>query len=393
MRDVCLIVEGAYPRVTGGVAAWVHQLVSGLPELSFSVLSLVPADGVELPVVYAAPPGVEVIEVPFDFEHGRDTRAVEAAAPDAAAYHAASTGFAGAVGARVAAARNRPSLLTEHGVAWNEARHGALVGDGYKHGPHGRAAAAIDRRAWAELHEGLAREAYAGAAAITGVSPWTVRLQRSLGARSTLLANGVPLPAAAAAGEPAAAGERAAERAGRAPRIGFVGRVAPVKDVVTFLRACRLVADELPGAEFVVVGPLHHHPLYSERCIAEVARLGLGDRVEFVGEADPGPWYATLDALVLTSVSEAQPLVALEAMAAGVPVVATAVGGCPELIGGAGLLTRPGDPRSTAAAVLRVLGDAELHDRLVAAGRARVDSSHRLDRVLAGYSALYRTAA
>ena len=387
MRDVCVIVEGAYPRVTGGVSAWVHQLVSGLPELSFSVLSLVPAGGAALPVAYAPPAGVEIVEVPFDLEDGSDTRAVEAAAPDAAIYHAASTGFAGVVGARVGTARNRPSLLTEHGVAWNEARHGMITGCNPHPYVNGRAAAAVDRRAWAELHEGLAREAYAGAAAITGVSPWTVRLQRSLGGRSTLLANGVPLQASAlACAEPG-------EQARRAPRIGFVGRVAPVKDVLTFLRACRLVADELPGAEFVIVGPLHHHPAYSDRCSEEAARLGLGERVDFVGEADPGPWYATLDALVLTSVSEAQPLVALEAMAAGVPVIASAVGGCPELIGGVGLLTRPRDPRSTADAVLRVLGDAELRGRLVAAGRARVEGSHSLDRVLSGYSALYRAAA
>lgn len=387
MRDICVIVEGAYPRVTGGVSVWVDQLVRGLPELSFSVLSLVREGADALPAAYAPPPGVEIVEVPFDSAHGRGTRAVEEAAPDAAVYHAASTGFAGAVGARVAASRNRSCVLTEHGVAWNEARIGLYAGCG----PHGRvsggAGGPVDRRAWAELHEGLAREAYAGATAITGVSPWTVRLQRSLGASSTLLANGVSLQV------PALAGARASEPLRRAPRIGFVGRVAPVKDVLTFLRACRLVADAHPDAEFVVVGPLHQHPAYSERCIDEAARLGLGNRVEFVGEADPAPWYATLDALVLTSVSEAQPLVALEAMAAGVPVIATAVGGCPELIAGAGLLTRPRDPRSTADAILRVLGDTELRDRLVTAGRARVEESHSLDRILAGYSALYRAAA
>ena len=347
MRDVCLIVEGAYPRVTGGVSAWVQQLVNGLPEVSFSVLSLVPEGGAELPVAYAPPAGVEIIEVPFAYDCRGGTRAVEDAAPEAAAYHAASTGFAGAVGARVAAARNRSSLLTEHGVAWNEARHGLLTGCRPHPHPHGSGAAAVDRHAWAAMHEGLAREAYAGASVVTGVSPWTVRLQRSLGARSTVLANGVAAPVVAPAVRDAG------DHLERTPRIGFVGRVAPVKDVITFLRACRLVADEVPAAEFVVVGPLHHHPGYSERCLDEAARLGRGERVSFLGETDPGPLYPTFSALVLTSVSEAQPLVALEAMAAGVPVIATAVGGCPELIGGSGLLTRPRDPQSTADAILR----------------------------------------
>jgi glycosyltransferase involved in cell wall biosynthesis len=231
----------------------------------------------------------------------------------------------------------------------------------------------------------MAREAYEAATTVTGVSPWTVRLQESLGARSLLLQNGVAAPTALAGA--------AAVRPAAGPRIGFVGRVAPVKDIVTFLRAGRLVVDEVPGAELVVVGPLHHHPLYAERCIDEARRLGIEQNVTFVGEADPGPWYPTFDALVLTSVSEAQPLVALEAMAAGVPVVATAVGGCVDLIGGAGLLTPSRDPRATARAVVRLLSDPALHARAAAAGRERVESAHRLDQMVGGYETLYHRVA
>jgi glycosyltransferase involved in cell wall biosynthesis len=90
---------------------------------------------------------------------------------------------------------------------------------------------------------------------------------------------------------------------------------------------------------------------------------------------------------------EAQPLVALEAMAAGVPVVATAVGGCPELLSGCGLLTPASDPRATAAAVLRLLRSPALHARLAEAGRRRAHRRHAPARMLAAFTELYEAAA
>ena len=386
MRDVCLIVEGTYPRVTGGVAEWVHQLTSNLPAVSFSVVSLAAEDSSLLAPAYALPANVELVELPFDFDRPDVTRAVEGLLPEAAVYHAAATGAAGVLGARVAQARGRRSILTEHGVAWEEARFSPRAAC-HHHRASARTLDSARQSAWFDLYRRLAVEAYDTAHAVTGVSPWTVRLQRSLGARARLLENGVAVPgsfaAAAGAGSvPPAAG----------PRVGFVGRVAAVKDVVTFVRACSLIAAEVPGAEFVVVGPLHHQPLYAERCIEEARRLGLGERISFVGAADPQPWYATFDALVLTSVSEAQPLVALEAMAAGVPVVATAVGGVPELLAGVGLLTPARDPRATARAVVRLLSDRSLHASLAAAGRAHVEAAHGVERMVTAYESLYRSA-
>lgn len=391
MHDVCLIVEGAYPRVRGGVAEWVQQLTSTLPDLSFSVVSLTGESVSDLKPAYRPAANVEVLELPFEHARPDQTRELEALLPEAAVYHAASTGAAGVLGARVAKARGRGSVLTEHAVAWEEARRSKI--SSCRGGIHGRAdLPALDQVAWYDLHRGLAVEAYEGAHAVTGVSPSTVRLQRSLGASARLLQNGVTLHAAGGSTAGAAAGS-AAVPAPLGPRVGFVGRVDPVKDVVTFLRACRLVADEVPGAEFAVVGPLHHSPLYAERCIEEARTLGLGASVMFTGEADPQPWYATFDALVLTSVSEAQPLVLLEAMAAGVPVVSTAVGGCPELLAGAGLLTPVGDPRATARAVTRLLSDRDLHATLAAAGKARAHAAHGVERMAAQYEALYRSVA
>jgi glycosyltransferase involved in cell wall biosynthesis len=97
--------------------------------------------------------------------------------------------------------------------------------------------------------------------------------------------------------------------------------------------------------------------------------------------------------VALTSLSEAQPLVALEAMGAGVPVVSTAVGGCAETIAGAGLLTPARSPRATADALLRLADDRDLRERLGAAGRRRVALRHRPQDVHGAYRALYEQLA
>jgi glycosyltransferase involved in cell wall biosynthesis len=360
MSDVALVVEGSYPYVTGGVSAWTQQLIAGLPHVSFSVVNL----GEGGTPRYARPSNlVEIVDVEVD-ERGSAT----AALPEALVYHALATGSAGAAAAQAAAERGRPFVLSEHGLAWLEARHGIV---GCK-GPKGVVNA--------PLVEAQARRAYHDADVVTAVCRWSAARQRELGARG-----GRVIRNAAVAAEPTVACEPGA------PLIGFVGRVVPVKDVLTFLEACRLVADELPAARFVAIGPRDQDPEYAERCVARADALGLD--VLFTGETNPTEWYPRLDALVLTSRSEAQPLVALEAMAAGVPVVATAVGGCRELLAGRGLVTRPGDPAATADAVLRLLRDHSLRCLVVEAARRRVKEEHDAGTMLGAFASIYEAAA
>jgi glycosyltransferase involved in cell wall biosynthesis len=127
--------------------------------------------------------------------------------------------------------------------------------------------------------------------------------------------------------------------------------------------------------------------------LALAGSLGLGEQLVFTGETNPGPWYRRLDMLCLTSVSEGQPLVVLEAMAAGLPVVCTDVGGCAELVGPAGIVTAPCAPLATANALLRLCADRALRQRLGAAGRARVRQRHDADAVHRTYGRLYAELA
>jgi glycosyltransferase involved in cell wall biosynthesis len=386
--DVCLVLEGSYPYIRGGVSAWVDDLVRGLPGTSFSVAHLRDEEGPSRPAGYARPANlVELRVLDADPERVEPEAELVDRLPEADVYHALSTGLAGLAAAAGASTRGCPMLLTEHGLAWREARYGLFGCKPHVAGckPH-RFPEHLDRERWAEVVESSARSAYRQAAAITTVCRQNARLQVGQGAdsrRLRVISNSAPQPANVTARSGVLA----------APRIGFVGRVVAIKDVETFLRACRLVADELPEAELAVVGPLDHEPEYAGACVELAESLGLADRIRFTGETDVAPWYRRLDVVALTSVSEAQPLVLLEAMAAGVPVVATAVGGCPELVRGAGLLTPPRDPRATARAILELCSDPSTRSRLVRAALARVRRDHDRGTMLRSYNELYERLA
>ena len=409
--DICLILEGTYPYTTGGVSAWVQKLLTGLPDLTFAVVHLSAGDQGARKTRYPLPPNlVEFVEWPLDFCVGRDSISSHlypaASLPKARVYHALSTGFAGLLGCQVRTATGRPLILTEHGIYWREVQEGANELEcGFQVVPTDQDGAALQplRHHWTVRLQKLARLAYQQADVITTVCRANVQWQMRLGAppkRCHVIHNGVdwqtlapqePRSPATARPEP--------HRGGSTPRIGFVGRVVSIKDVATFLAACRQVAGELPGATFYVIGPLDHDPAYAAHCQGLAAEWGLERRVTFTGEEDPRPWYRQLDVVVLTSLSEGQPLVLLEAMAAGVPVVATAVGGCPELIlgtdpedralGPSGLLTPVEDPRATARAILSLCQDMTQWHQASQAGQERVRRFYSARQMCETYRALY----
>jgi len=186
-----------------------------------------------------------------------------------------------------------------------------------------------------------------------------------------------------------------AERAGLAAELGIspdrpfvlaVGRLVPVKNHALAIRA--LV--EVPAAMLAIVGD---GPLLEE-LRACASREGVADRVVFTGlRPDARSLIGAADALVLPSRGEGLPLVALEALAAGTPLVATDVRGVRELVGqGAGLLVPPDEPAMFGAAIGQVLHDRALAARLGEAGRA-VARAHSEQHMTAEYLALYERLA
>lgn len=174
----------------------------------------------------------------------------------------------------------------------------------------------------------------------------------------------------------------------RRPLIGIVARLVPIKRHEDFIAAAARVAARIPEALCLVVGDGERRAELE----ALVRRHGLEERVRFLGwRRDLDRLYADLDVVVLTSANEGSPVSLIEAMAAGRAVVATAVGGVPDLVehGVSGLLGPPGDPASTAEAIVTLLGDPERRRAMGEAGRKRVRDAYGVDRLLSDMERLY----
>jgi glycosyltransferase involved in cell wall biosynthesis len=171
-------------------------------------------------------------------------------------------------------------------------------------------------------------------------------------------------------------------------RVVTVANLRPEKGHDTLLAAATRVAAARPGTEFVIVGS---GPLAAP-LRREVANRGLGDRVRFLGERSDVPaLLASSDLFVLPSRSEACPNGVLEAMAVGLPVVATRVGGVPELVepGVSGMLVEPDRPDALATAVLDLMSRPERASALGQAARRRAVQQFSFDRMVAGFEHLY----
>ena len=175
------------------------------------------------------------------------------------------------------------------------------------------------------------------------------------------------------------------------PLVGVLARLQPEKGVATFLKAGAHVANIVPQACFIVVGD---GPLRTELEVL-VRRLCIEQNVRFLGfRSDPRALIELLDVLVVPSLTEGAPLVVLEAMAAGVPIVASAVGGIPDQIRheGEGLLVPPGDPEALGDAVLKLLRDPGLARRMGASGCRKSASVFSHATMVARTEEVYRAA-
>jgi glycosyltransferase involved in cell wall biosynthesis len=168
-----------------------------------------------------------------------------------------------------------------------------------------------------------------------------------------------------------------------------VARLDYLKDHATAVRTVGRVRQRHPGARLLLVGEGPERGAIR----AEADRLGLADHVRFLGLRQDIPrLLQAADLFLLTSISEGIPLTLLEAMAAGLPVVSTRVGGTGEVVadGRTGLLAPAGDDAALADAVLRLAGDAALRERLGGAGRGRVRSLFSEGRMCERYGNAYR---
>jgi glycosyltransferase involved in cell wall biosynthesis len=166
--------------------------------------------------------------------------------------------------------------------------------------------------------------------------------------------------------------------------VGLVGRIDPMKDHATFLRAAALLAARDKRMRFVCIGGGDSRFAQDVRALA--TRLGLDPRLVWAGPRnDMAAVYSALDIAVSSSCGEGFSNVIAEAMACGRPCVVTDVGDSARIVADCGKVVEPGDPQALAAAIERTATELEAPgaaDRIHAAVRARIEASYSLDALL-----------
>ncbi len=485
IADVCLITEGSYPYVAGGVSTWTHDLLLSQPQLKFHIVALSPPTGHFEPK-YQLPPNVvsltdlrlqilpdgvdylphrqseelfKALELPLlNLHHRASLKGLHtiiealkqpkeplgrrvllnskdawnmlvrmylqtmsessflnyfwswrgtlaafysvllAELPSARLYHALCTGYAGLFLARAHMETGQPCMITEHGIYTNERRIEVTSADWLDDArgvnlniqkPR------YDRDLkdyWIDSFVGYSKLAYQCCAKIITLYEGNQELQLLDGADANKL---MVIPNGIDYAKYASVGRAQHDR----PTIALIGRVVPIKDVKTYLNACALLKNKIPQLSALVMGPTDEDPGYYQECVALASRLGLDGVVTFTGKVKLMDHLSTIDVAVLTSISEAQPLVILEAGAAGIPTVATDVGACREMLlgrsnempplGPGGAVVSLSDPEEVSNALYRLLSDRSYYEQCSKAIQQRVERYYQLNEQVETYRGVY----
>jgi len=224
---------------------------------------------------------------------------------------------------------------------------------------------------------------------VAAVSPQVLAaVQRSGVKHAKYVPNGVEIESFICADPPH---RQASDGAGREAFVGFAGRLVPDKGGAELLQAARRVVAERSKTRFVFAG--------DGGCLRPwkdlAAQLGISEDVLFLGRwREMAAFYSALDVFVLPSKIEAMPMTVIEAMASGVPVVASRVGAIPDVVvaGETGILVEPGDVDGIAAAILQLLSDDALARRLSEQGRKYVTQTLTSDVMARSYLTMYQQA-
>ncbi|MDN5849145.1 MAG: GT4 family glycosyltransferase PelF [Nitrococcus sp.] len=316
-------------------------------------------------------------------------------------YHSISTGYAGYLGSLLKQRTARPLLLTEHGIYTKERKidlfHAEWIRDNRGVLDKDFTEIAYFRRLWLRFFESLGRECYQHSHRIVALYEANRLRQVKEGAPPELtmnIPNGIDLPRL----------EKLRERRGDSIplTVCLIGRVVPIKDIKTFIRGMQMVTNRLPGVEAWIAGPEDEDREYAQDCHNLADGLGLTDKVKFLGFQNTNELLPKIGVIVLSSISEAMPLVILEGNAAGVPCVATDVGACRQLVeglgeedealGASGGIVSIADPEALATAILRLLSDPQRWHRAQQAGIGRVERYYTQEMMLSRYRAVYDDA-
>lgn len=464
---ICLIVEGCYPYVAGGVSSWIQMLIKGMPNHDFVIYTIGAKEKDRGVYKYEIPENVKLIDehfldefhdvaplkntnyhleekekrqfvnlldgnhvnwnVIFDiFSKYPDFNANEflsskafleiikeicatsyeeapfnetfwtirsmlipiigilgTKAPEADIYHCVSTGYSGIVGAKFKHDTNKPLIITEHGIYTREREEEILKANW------------VDiyfKETWINFFKRLSEAGYESATKVISLFERARLTQIELGAereKCLTIANGINVNRFSDIEEVSMNKDEFS--------IGAIVRVVPIKDIKTLIYSFDIVRRNMKNAKLYIMGPCDEDEEYYEECINTIEELGC-EGIEFLGRVDIKEWMHKLDVVVLTSISEGQPFVLLEAMSAKRPVISTDVGSCAEIINGfgdglgdCGIVTPVMNPNLIAKAMMKMGNDRMLMRSMAQIGYERTMKYYREDDFLEKYEKLYRS--
>lgn len=430
MSDICLLLEGTYPYVTGGVSSCVHQLIEETPHLSYSLVFIGPTKEHDAEYKYKIPSNVRVIKELYLFEDftdqdyepeeiGLNTLQKEILAnsilfgkkvsisqlyttffdpnrricdpeklffskevwdiieqmyyetfdkfnapsfidffytwrftnypifkvlsmdiPKANVYHTKCTGYAGLLGCVAKEKYHNPLILTEHGIYTHERKIEITQSQWLYTNKNEYAAKqklSYFKNWWYSMFKNLGELCYDRADTITTLYEGNVKKQIELGAPARkihIIPNGINSNKLK---RPPNTEDKIYKKPEGKIVIGLVGRVVPIKDIKTFIKSISYLLSYTKDIHVLIMGPTDEDEEYYKDCVTLAKLLEVEDYIEFTEKVDLRYYYPSMDIIVLSSISEGQPLVLLEAFCFGIPAICTDVGSCSELIHGRGI--------------------------------------------------------
>lgn len=321
--------------------------------------------------------------------------------PPVRCYHSVSTGYAGFLGALLKRRHGKSLILSEHGIYTKERRidlyAARWIADNRTLLQRDPTQSGYFRTMWIRFFEALGRMCYDASDQIIALYEANRLRQIQDGARAertSNIANGIDVVRFGAL--------RTLRPATIPPIMCLIGRVVPIKDIKTYIRATRVMASRQPDVQAWIAGPEEESPDYAAECHALVKSLGLENNVKFLGFQKLTDLLPQIGLVVLSSISEALPLVILEGYAAGVPTVTTDVGSCRQLVygldeedqllGASGAVVGIADPQALAEAALHFLANPAAWHAAAQAGITRVERYYTHPVMFGRYQRVYDRA-
>lgn len=468
---VCMIAEGCYPYVVGGVSSWIHSIIKLFPNIEFNLITIIADRSLSGKFTYKLPDNLtqvhEVYLQDFDWVGNKIKRknrmklkkneedalrsliigeevdwmtvfrifnrknvsinnilmspeflkitkdyytlrfsditfsdflwtmrsiylplffALKCIPPKADIYHCVSTGYAGIIGSKALSMySNAKLLISEHGIYTRE-REEEIIKAKWVQG--------IYKTIWIEQFRKMSKCAYYFADLVTALFEQAHSLQLELGCpqeKALITPNGIDT--SDFDDIPVKNGEDTDIN------VGAILRVTPIKDVKTMINAFYFSHRKQPRLKLWIMGPDDEDPEYAADCHELVKALN-AENIIFTGRIHTADYIGRMDMMILTSISEGQPLTILEGFAAKKPCIATNVGNCHGLIygekdsfGDAGIVVSIMNISEITNAILKLADNSELTRQMGENGYRRLMAKYRSEYMVENYKKIYKTLA